>query len=88
MVISFNDPIGRILNFYYDSAHSAQISVLMGKDLGNITNLANDFLPKSAIDRATIRMAELLQHRIGPTSSPATGSSLSSSSTTIPPTTI
>lgn len=88
VVISFNDPIGRILNFYYDSAHSAQMSILMGKDLGNITNLANDFLPKSAIDRATIRMAELLQHRMGPTSSPATGSSSSSSSTTIPPTTI
>ena len=33
--------------------------------MGDITNLANDYLPKSAIDRTTIRMAELLQHRIG-----------------------
>ena len=31
----------------------------------DITNLANDYLPKSAIDRTTIRMAELLQHRMG-----------------------
>ena len=36
--------------------------------MGDITNLANDYLPKSAIDRATIRMAELLQHRIGASS--------------------
>ena len=41
------------------------MSVLIGKNLGDITNLANDYLPKSAIDRATIRMAELLQHRMG-----------------------
>lgn len=91
VVISFNDPLRRILNFYYDSAHSAQMSVLMGKDLGDITNLANDYLPKSAIDRATIRMAELLQHRMGPISSSVKGSSTpttSSSSTTTPSTTI
>ena len=68
VVISFNDPIGRILQFYYDSAHYAQMSVLIGNDLGDITNLANDHLPKSAIDRTTIRMAELLQHRMGATS--------------------
>ena len=65
VVISYNDPIGRILQFYYDSARYAQMSILMGKDLGDITNLANDYLPKSAIDRTTIKMAELLQHRLG-----------------------
>lgn len=87
VVISFNDPIGRILQFYYDSAHYAQMSVLLGGNLGDITNLSNDYLPKSAIDRTTIRMAELLQHRMGATSSvtsaPATpsgtGSATSSS---------
>ena len=65
VVISFDDPIGRILKFYYDSAHYAQMSVMIGKNLGDITNLANDYLPKSAIDRNTIRMAELLLHRMG-----------------------
>ena len=78
VVISFNDPIGRILPFYYDSAHYAQMSVLMGGNLGDITNLANDYLPKSAIDRTTIRMAELLQHRMG------AASSSSSAATTTP----
>lgn len=76
VIISFNDPIGRILQFYYDSAHYAQMSVLIGSNLGDITNLANDYLPKSAIDRTTIRMAELLQHRMG-----ANPISLSASST-------
>lgn len=82
VVISFNDPIGRILKFYYDSAHYAQMSVLMGSNLGDITNLANDYLPKSAIDRTTIRMAELLQHRMGAASSSSTTSTAPSTATT------
>lgn len=88
VVISFNDPIGRILKFYYDSAHYAQMSVLMGENLGDITNLANDYLPKSAIDRTTIRMAELLQHRLGAISSSysATTSTTTTPSTPITPT--
>lgn len=75
VIISFDDPIGRILQFYYDSARYAQMSVLIGKNLGDITNLANDYLPKSAIDRTTIRMAELLQHRMGATSASSTATS-------------
>ena len=90
VVISFDDPIGRILKFYYDSAHYAQMSVLMGSNLGNITNLANDYLPKSAIDRTTIRMAELLQHRLGAVSGSSTTpiSSATTSPTVVPPTPI
>ena len=65
VIISYDDPIGRILSFYYNSARYTQISVLMGKDFGDITNLTNDYLPKPAIDRNTIRMAELLQRRMG-----------------------
>lgn len=67
VIISFDDPIGRILQFYQQSAHYAQMSVMIGNNLGDISNLANDYLPKSAIDRTTIRMAELLQHRMGAT---------------------
>lgn len=92
VVISFDDPIGRILKFYQDSAHYAQMSIMMGSNLGDITNLANDYLPKSAIDRTTIRMAELLQHRMGATSpsiaiSP-THAAGSSSATSVPTTAI
>lgn len=79
VVISYNDPIGRILQFYEETARYDQISILMGPNLGDITNLANDYLPKSAIDRTTIRMAELLQHRMGATlSTPTVPSSASS----------
>jgi len=91
VVISYDDPIGRILKFYYEANHYAQMSVLIGKNLGNITNLAKDYLPKAAIDRATIRMAELLQHRLGATSSttpslPTDTSTTASSTTPITPT--
>lgn len=85
VIISFDDPIGRILQFYYDSSHYAQISVLLGNNLGDITNLSNDYLPKSAIDRTTIRMAELLQHRLGASSSSAAAvASVSSAQSTTP----
>lgn len=65
VIISYDDPIGRILKFYSESAHKDQMSILIGANLGDITNLTKDYLPKSAIDRATIRMAELLQNRMG-----------------------
>ena len=81
VVISYNDPIGRILQFYEETARYDQVSILMGSNLGDITNLANDYLPKSAIDRTTIRMAELLQHRMGAAlSAPTVASSTSSAS--------
>lgn len=83
VVISYNDPIGRILQFYYDSAHYAQMSVLIGNNFGDITNLANDYLPKSAIDRTTIRMAELLQQRMGANPSLPTIKSASTAADTL-----
>ena len=75
VIISFNDPISRILKFYYESAHYAQMSILIGKNLGDITNLANDYLPKSSIDKTTIKMAELLQQRMGTASNSPDGTS-------------
>lgn len=84
VVISFNDPIGRIFKFYYESSHHAQMSILVGNNLGDITNLANDYLPKSAIDKTTIRMAELLQRRLGAVSNSIMDSSTSATSTTMP----
>ena len=71
-------------NYFYNSAHYAQMSVLMGGNLGDITNLANDYLPKSAIDRTTIRMAELLQHRMGAASSSSTTITTASTTPTTP----
>lgn len=65
VIISYNDPIGRILDFYDKVGRKAQITVLIGPRFGDITSLTNDFLPKSAIDRNTFRLGELLQKRIG-----------------------
>ncbi len=79
VIISYDDPIGRIMRFYHESARYSQMSVLLGHNLGNIENLANDYLPKSAIDRTTIRMSELLQHRMG-ANSPAESKSDKTSS--------
>ena len=84
VVISFDDPIGRISKFYFESAHYAQMTVLMGNNLGDITNLANDYLPKSAIDRTTIKMAELLQHRLGAFSGISSSSSAGSAAAPAP----
>lgn len=83
VIISYNDPIGRILKFYAETARYDQISILMGSNLGDITNLANDYLPKSAIDKTTIRMAELLQHRMGTSMNSSMSPSTSSTSTKI-----
>lgn len=71
VIISFDDPIGRILEFYNTAPHHTQISVLMGRNLGDITNLTSDYLPKAAIDKTTVRMAELLQRRFGASSNMA-----------------
>ena len=68
VIISYSDPIGRIVQFYYDTARYAQMSVLIGNNVGDITNLVNSYLPKPSIDMTTIKMAELLQHRMGATS--------------------
>ena len=66
VIISYDDPIGRILKFYSESAHKSQMSVLIGHNLGDITRLTKDYyLPKPAIDSNTFRMAELLRHRLG-----------------------
>ena len=40
-----------------------QITLLIGSHFGNFETLVDTYLPKSAIDRTTIRMADLLKSR-------------------------
>ena len=61
--ISFDDPLGRIMEIY--KKREAQITLLIGSHLGNFQALVDNYLPKPAIDRATLRMAELLKARWG-----------------------
>jgi hypothetical protein len=63
IIIAYGDSNGRIMDFYKKVGRPAQISLLIGPDIGNISSLVNYFLPKPSIDRTTIRMADLLRQR-------------------------
>lgn len=65
VVISYDDPLERILTMYKKLGRHAQISLLLGNHVGEFSTLVDSYLPKPAIDRATIRMAELLKARFG-----------------------
>lgn len=63
VVISFGDPLDRIMATYKKLGRSAQISLLIGNHVGALSSLVDHYLPKPAIDRTTFRMAELLKAR-------------------------
>lgn len=65
VIISYNDPMHRIIKTYEATARSAQMTLLIGKDFGGLESLVDYYLPKPAIDRTTIRMANLLRARLG-----------------------
>jgi hypothetical protein len=66
VIISYDDPMSRIMNTYKATARPAQTTLLIGKDFGSLESLVHYYLPKPAIDRTTIRMAKLLKARLGP----------------------
>jgi hypothetical protein len=61
VVISRDDRLGRIMPL----GRHAQVSLMIGDHLGDLQTLVDHYLPKPAIDRATIRMAKLLRDRFG-----------------------
>lgn len=65
VVISYDDPLDRIIGMYDRLARHAQITLLIGNHLGDLPTLVDNYLPKPAIDRTTLRMAELLKARWG-----------------------
>lgn len=65
VIISYDDPLGRIRAMYQKLGRGPQISLLVGPELADITKLTENYLPKAAIDRATFRMSELLKMRFG-----------------------
>ncbi len=66
VVISYSDPLGRIMRTYEKMGRQAQITLMVGNHLGDFQTLVDNYLPKPAIDRTTFRMAELLKARWGP----------------------
>lgn len=63
VIVGHGDQGGRMRRFYEDVKRPTQISLLIGKHFGDLKTLVDSYLPKPAIDRATIRMAELLKAR-------------------------
>jgi hypothetical protein len=63
VIISYSDPLGRIMKMYDRLGRHAQITLLLGNHLGDFETLVDNYLPKPAIDRTTFRMAELLNAR-------------------------
>ena len=65
VVISYGDPLGRIMKTYEELGRPSQISLLIGPELSGLARLTEHFLPKAAIDKTTFRMGELLKRRMG-----------------------
>lgn len=71
VVISYDDPLGRIMQTYEELSRPSQISLLIGPALADLTTLTENYLPKPAIDKTTLRMSELLKQRMGTELPPA-----------------
>lgn len=63
VIISRDDPLGRITKTYDELGRPSQISLMIGPGLADIQKLTKYFLPKAAIDKTTSRMSELLRQR-------------------------
>lgn len=62
VIIAFSDPGNRIQRFLRDK-NKAQYTLLIGTHFGNLQTLVDNYLPKSAIDRLTIKMKDLIGKR-------------------------
>ena len=67
VIISFDDANRRIMKKYEEFGRSSQISLIIGHGIAEIKTLVDYFLPKPSIDRASIRMNELLKQRYSDT---------------------
>lgn len=63
VVIAYDDSSDRILKGYKMCGRKSQVSLLVGKAVADLGELVQYYLPKPAIDRATMRMAEILRQR-------------------------
>ena len=66
VVISYGDPLDRIMQTYEKLGRHAQVTLMIGDHLGDLRTLLDHYLPKPAIDRTTVRMADLLRARLDP----------------------
>lgn len=64
VIIAFND-IGKRIQKFLQDKNKDQYTLLIGSHFGNLETLVDNYLPKSAIDRLTIKMGDLLSRRTG-----------------------
>lgn len=62
VIIAYSDPGNRIQRFLRDK-NKAQYTLLIGNHFGDLQTLVDNYLPKSAIDRLTIKMKDLIGKR-------------------------
>jgi hypothetical protein len=62
VIIAFGDPGDKIQKFLLDK-NPAQYTLLIGSHFGDLRTLVENYLPKSAIDRLTIKMRDLVSRR-------------------------
>ena len=48
---------------YEEMGRHSQITLIIGEDLAELKTLVDYFMPKPSIDKASIRMSELLKQR-------------------------
>lgn len=63
LILSFNDAEGRIEKFGRECLRKEQLTVLIGEDLASIKNLVDNYLPKAAIDKISLRESEIFRSR-------------------------
>ena len=63
VVIAYEDPQGRIFQTYEKLRRKEQISMLIGHEFGDLKKLVDNYLPKSAIDKTTCKLVEILKNR-------------------------
>ena len=63
VIIAFEDPQNRIINTYNEIGRKSQISLLLGHEFGDLKKLVDNYLPKSAIDKTTYKLGEILKNR-------------------------
>ena len=64
VIIAYEDTGNRIKALYERVNRPAQFTLLIGNHFGDFKILIDNYLPKPAIDKTTIRMAELLKARM------------------------
>ncbi len=62
VIISKNDD-GKRVSSFAEKIRPAQLTILLGSHFGDLKILVDNYLPKPAIDKASIRMADLLKAR-------------------------